>query len=388
MKRKFYGVRVGLSGPAVYCDWEACAKATKGFSGAIFRSFSTREDARNFAYGRVGSQPFSQPLSQTPLSQSNPSPQTTQVRRRQDLGGDGSIWLKLVSQTFVPLTGPGTALFLWFDGGSRNNQAKVKGAGGSGSVLQIMSTCDGDCRKGSNLTHNALDVKEDDPRLGVVREVWAYTPSVTNNEAEYSGLILGLNACLQFLESKALAGVEVTSLTVRGDSKLVINQVTGEWRANQLHLGEKRDVARGLLDRIEVKLAEAAGGGEAGGGRRVNLVWVEVRVGTARSPHCQNVSVVSNATTPTTNPHRLLQRAENSKADALANRAMDSKVGNCLAVDDWVTCRCLGGPLTGGNLQTRGIMQGGLDKGRAKEDRVEPPPKRNRKETVVAEAHV
>ena len=180
---------------------------------------------------------------------------------------------------------------------------------------------------------------------------------MTSNTAEYSGLILGLNACLRFLEGEALAGVKVTSLTVRGDSSLVINQVNGKWKANQTHLEERRDVARGLLDRIEMKLAEAGGGEGGREGRRVNLAWVE--------------------------------RAENSKADALANRAMDSKVGNSLVVDDWVRCRCLGGQTwTGGIWKKRGVEGGAGGGSAAEEGRFEPPPKRTRKETVVAEAYV
>lgn len=50
----------------------------------------------------------------------------------------------------------------------------------------------------------------------------AYIGHATNNQAEYEGLILGLGLALQ-------QGAQ--SVTVRGDSMLVVNQVNNKWRA-------------------------------------------------------------------------------------------------------------------------------------------------------------
>ena len=47
--------------------------------------------------------------------------------------------------------------------------------------------------------------------------------STTNNEAEYTGLILGLNAALK---------CGIMELQVRGDSQLVIRQMQGKYRVN------------------------------------------------------------------------------------------------------------------------------------------------------------
>jgi ribonuclease HI len=47
--------------------------------------------------------------------------------------------------------------------------------------------------------------------------------STTNNEAEYTGLILGLNAALK---------QGITELQVRGDSQLVIRQMQGKYKVN------------------------------------------------------------------------------------------------------------------------------------------------------------
>ena len=51
--------------------------------------------------------------------------------------------------------------------------------------------------------------------------------STTNNEAEYTGLILGLNTALK---------QGITELQVRGDSQLVIRQMQGNYRVNSAKL--------------------------------------------------------------------------------------------------------------------------------------------------------
>lgn len=44
---KFYAVRLGRV-PGIYRSWAECESNTKGFSGAIFKSFSNRTDAEDF----------------------------------------------------------------------------------------------------------------------------------------------------------------------------------------------------------------------------------------------------------------------------------------------------------------------------------------------------
>ncbi|NOL51677.1 viroplasmin family protein [Pelistega suis] len=46
-KQKFYAVRVGKT-PGVYESWEECEQQVKGVSGAVFKSFSSREEANAF----------------------------------------------------------------------------------------------------------------------------------------------------------------------------------------------------------------------------------------------------------------------------------------------------------------------------------------------------
>jgi len=71
--------------------------------------------------------------------------------------------------------------------------------------------------------------------------VWTCARSLgrkTNNEAEYAALILLLEEIL----ARGLAGV-----SVRGDSQLVVNQVTGRWKVKEPRLQELAERARELL---------------------------------------------------------------------------------------------------------------------------------------------
>jgi ribonuclease HI len=62
-------------------------------------------------------------------------------------------------------------------------------------------------------------------------EVWAdcsyIGDKVTNNQAEYNALILGLNKAIQ---------MNITTLLVRGDSLLVIKQLCGSYKVKSMEL--------------------------------------------------------------------------------------------------------------------------------------------------------
>jgi len=63
----------------------------------------------------------------------------------------------------------------------------------------------------------------------------------THNVAEYRGLIAGLSRA---------AELGINDLQVRGDSKVVIFQMSGEWKAKAKHLAALRDEARRVASRI------------------------------------------------------------------------------------------------------------------------------------------
>ncbi len=72
---------------------------------------------------------------------------------------------------------------------------------------------------------------------------------MTNNEAEYDSLIAGLSDLSQRL-TEANQNPSEFSIEVRGDSSLVINQVSGTWKARDERMRSRRDEVRELLGRF------------------------------------------------------------------------------------------------------------------------------------------
>jgi len=134
----------------------------------------------------------------------------------------------------------GRELLIEADGGSRGNP----GESGSGAVVIDVATGE------------------------ILAEVGVYGGIASNNVAEYRGMIAGVRRALQ-IDPDA-------SLTIRMDSKLVVEQMSGRWKIKHPDMAELAAEARALL-----------------AGTPVRFEWVP--------------------------------RLENSRADKLANRAMDAR---------------------------------------------------------------
>ncbi len=114
------------------------------------------------------------------------------------------------------------AVLIYFDGGARGNP----GPAAIGAVV--------------------YDASASPPqRLATVSERIGET---TNNVAEYRALIAGL---------RAAENTPARLARVRGDSKLVIEQLAGRWKVKQAHLKPLHAEACALLERYEeVELAD------------------------------------------------------------------------------------------------------------------------------------
>lgn len=77
---------------------------------------------------------------------------------------------------------------------------------------------------------------------GIVTEGGNRIEETTNNRAEYEALIHALSVAAEY-------GFD--TVDVRGDSQLVIKQVTGAWNVNEPALRERRVRARELLERFD-----------------------------------------------------------------------------------------------------------------------------------------
>ncbi|MFQ5945695.1 MAG: ribonuclease HI family protein [Anaerolineae bacterium] len=73
--------------------------------------------------------------------------------------------------------------------------------------------------------------------------------TTTNNQAEYMALIAGLSGLAETIR-EAGGKTQVTSVEIRGDSQLVINQVARDWKVKSLDLMELRDQVDDLLSQF------------------------------------------------------------------------------------------------------------------------------------------
>lgn len=71
----------------------------------------------------------------------------------------------------------------------------------------------------------------------------------TNNEAEYLSLLSGLETVIEVLK-RCKVPVGKAELEIRGDSQLVINQLSGLWKAKDARMRAYRDQARRHLRRF------------------------------------------------------------------------------------------------------------------------------------------
>lgn len=103
---------------------------------------------------------------------------------------------------------------------------------------------DGGSRGGRQLGFGSYLLETPEGRIGPIRR--RYGPGVTNNQAEYLALLDGLRQLLVLSEESGRRKEEI-DLEVRGDSRLVINQLAGRWRVRHPALRPLFDEARQML---------------------------------------------------------------------------------------------------------------------------------------------
>ena len=80
----------------------------------------------------------------------------------------------------------------------------------------------------------------------------------TNNQAEYKALIEGLKSLLSELSAYKTSAAEV-ELVIRGDSRLVLKQLAGDWKVKNAALRKLHSSARSLMVKFgEVKMVHQA----------------------------------------------------------------------------------------------------------------------------------
>ena len=64
-KKNYYGVKKGKT-PGIYLTWEECKSQVEGVSGAVYKGFSSGEEAERFVYGEALPIPEKKPFSLPP----------------------------------------------------------------------------------------------------------------------------------------------------------------------------------------------------------------------------------------------------------------------------------------------------------------------------------
>lgn len=94
---------------------------------------------------------------------------------------------------------------------------------------------------------------------GGLAEAEPYTNEASNNVAEYSALIRGLSWLLE-------RGLSHEKVVIRGDSRLVLNQLKGQFKVKALRLVELYHKAKELLshfDNVELQWVDRSENAEA-----------------------------------------------------------------------------------------------------------------------------
>jgi probable phosphoglycerate mutase len=76
-----------------------------------------------------------------------------------------------------------------------------------------------------------------------------FGPQVTNNQAEYRALIAGLAHLVAMIERAGKSPGDY-SVAVQGDSRLVVNQMTGQWKVRDADLKPLHEQALALYRRF------------------------------------------------------------------------------------------------------------------------------------------
>lgn len=276
--RKFYAVAAGRA-TGVFRAWDECQRSVSGFSGASFKAFTTSEEAEAFttrgrggsnADGAASSKPSSSPKrarassiaaavggraddGDAPVDAATGAP-SKRAREEEKVEKEGAKGTDAIapttaktaktstpssssSCTFKQLADPQSLYALFFDGAARGNHVQGRGAvGGAGAVLYRVDG--GDDGSGGDGTDDLAAAGSSSSSLSEVGRLCVPLGNATNNAAEWAALELGLAAS---------AATGVRRLRALGDSKLVINQLTGEWRAKAPALAAARRRAAALV---------------------------------------------------------------------------------------------------------------------------------------------
>lgn len=269
-KKRFYAVKRGRQ-KGIFKSWPECQAQVSGFPGAVFKGFATLLEANEFiADSDIGIVFSAQSSSDPNTNQAIPVSQNTRkhisnaqftcssqsniqndnhsnyehapniiVNKRQRQNDDTNKTkpsrIKLVSENEVAEI----HMTLHFDGGSKGNNGQLAGAGAKLVVNEI----------------GPLGSGPQSQRVIEMRESLTKTANTnnTNNVAEYAGLIIGLKEVIVQMQSirKRYNSKFRVKVHIFGDSKLVINQMKGQYQCKSENIKKSCEEAKRLVKQLK-----------------------------------------------------------------------------------------------------------------------------------------
>lgn len=289
---KFYAVAVGRS-TGIYNTWDECQSQVKGYSNARFKSFSNVEEAESFiasngiknkstgAAATAEAETYSKKRprvvaaetdrkeesisgsASNPISVESASVSTTHEARSDsrdprgdDTNDEGGICGKESNHDEAngeSLKGGKRhqhKLFfhVMFDGGSRGNP---HGHAGSGTFITTRNFFHAEERNSKTKSKAKTEITRNTMKL----RTYLGLDALTNNQAEYTGLVSGLKQVFVAMEeiksSEAKKHLDNVTILIQGDSDLIVKQMNGEYACKSAKLQPYHQQAKKFVASIK-----------------------------------------------------------------------------------------------------------------------------------------
>jgi ribonuclease HI len=265
--RYYYAVLKGRSGiPSIYQSWYACKPQVHGFSGAFYKRFSSYADAQKFVSPDTAITP---PSNRNDDCNSN-NDRNIDHQQRYPISTSARFTVRPITTDETTSSAVATTLVkqhsssttstkhyhiqITFDGGSRGNPGTIAGAGAVVTLQQQQTSAS------PRITLRTYHIRQ---YLGIdhsihLRKKISGINDVTCNQAEYNGIVIALRVAWNCLHEQqqqdgnsAVAVGVLDSLSIQGDSQLVIQQLNGTWNCNSAYLQKLYNLSKQLLQRFQ-----------------------------------------------------------------------------------------------------------------------------------------
>eukprot|EP00743_Colponemidia_sp_Colp-15_P011357 GILK01012656.1.p1 GENE.GILK01012656.1~~GILK01012656.1.p1 ORF type:complete len:311 (-),score=40.59 GILK01012656.1:86-1018(-) len=255
-KTKFYAVKHGRV-PGIYSTWEECKAQVNGFSSALYKSFNTEQEAKSFLGNGAGGIRHTSSRARSPVRDDNLE-ETIPNKRRKLLPPSTEVAASLpprplndVSdmryQRLADQSRPVGATSKFQPSTSQSQKEKRLSTARSTVFASIdidrpyVLMTDGASRGNPGKASCAAVLY--DPEGNEIRTNSQYLGDrVTNNVAEYFGLLIGLTMTKMYMLEQDISPADFR-ICCRCDSNLLVRHVRREYKVNDKTLA-------GILDQI------------------------------------------------------------------------------------------------------------------------------------------